>query len=201
MQANHTELLLLDIGGVLLADAMPAIFEDIATSEGTDWGDDLAHFHRDYLSTKLWSGQLTESQYWDSIAGFVGTDKRKEWREHLVAYLRPLVAASQFCQWAYTVPIWLLSNHRAEWVYLALRRAEIERCVSRCFISSEQGLVKPDIRAFLEVLQQWHGNPTSILFVDDRQSNIEVAQRLGMQALRADVDGEWKQRINYIIYR
>lgn len=50
-------------------------------------------------------------------------------------------------------------------------------------VSSEIHLIKPDEKIFHYALKQTKSSPEEVLFFDDSQKNIEVAQRLGIQAV------------------
>ena len=52
------------------------------------------------------------------------------------------------------------------------------------FASHLMGKVKPDIEAFEQVLSELSVSPSSILFFDDNQINVEAAQQLGINAIR-----------------
>lgn len=50
------------------------------------------------------------------------------------------------------------------------------------FASHLMGKVKPDIEAFDYVVAELGVLPSSILFFDDNQMNVEAAQKVGMNA-------------------
>lgn len=45
------------------------------------------------------------------------------------------------------------------------------------------GAAKPDERAFLAVLRALHCEPHRAVFIDDKEANVAVAQRLGMRGV------------------
>lgn len=51
------------------------------------------------------------------------------------------------------------------------------------FISSELGLVKPDPRIFQVAIEKSQVPAQEILFIDDREENIEAAKALGMNGI------------------
>jgi FMN phosphatase YigB (HAD superfamily) len=189
---GRPELLLLDVTGVLLSDAIPAVFRDIAGSAGgRRTARELAALHRETLKADLWRGAITESQYWDAIAAFVGVDGRHAWRAALLRRYRPLVSGTWLRACAEVVPVWVLSNHRAEWASHVLWQTGLAPCLSRTFISSQRHVIKPEPAAFEQVLACWGGLPSRVLFVDERAGNLRAAERMGLAPLRADRRGRW----------
>ncbi|MDZ7643072.1 MAG: HAD-IA family hydrolase [Woeseiaceae bacterium] len=53
--------------------------------------------------------------------------------------------------------------------------------ISRCFLSFESGLIKPDAGAFTQVFEATDHRPGDILFIDDNPKNIEAARLQGMR--------------------
>ena len=58
------------------------------------------------------------------------------------------------------------------------------RLFSRQYISYEIGYLKPDSKAFQHAIDDLNCPPGQILFLDDREENIEAARNLGMGARR-----------------
>lgn len=52
---------------------------------------------------------------------------------------------------------------------------------TRVFKSYEEGLIKPDIHAFENVLQKIRAKANECVFIDDLEENIRAAQSLGMK--------------------
>ena len=53
------------------------------------------------------------------------------------------------------------------------------------FLSFEMGLKKPDIEIFEYVQKQLPFEPNNILFIDDRQDNVEMASKIGWNTFQA----------------
>lgn len=53
------------------------------------------------------------------------------------------------------------------------------------FLSFEMGLKKPDIEIFEYVQKQLPFEPNNILFIDDRQDNVEMASKIGWDTFQA----------------
>ena len=55
------------------------------------------------------------------------------------------------------------------------------------YLSNEIGFRKPDEQAYLYTLDRMQvTDPTSVLYIDDRASNLPPAEKLGMQVLLAE---------------
>ncbi len=83
----------------------------------------------------------------------------------------------------------ILSNTNAlHWHKLDIER-DLHGRVSRCFLSFETGLIKPDARAFRQVLEETGYTSSQVLFIDDNPINTAAAAQLGMRTrLCASVD-------------
>ena len=56
-------------------------------------------------------------------------------------------------------------------------------CFDVVFCSGEQGVVKPNPRAYLETLKRLGVEPSQAVFVDDEAVNVDAARRLGLRAV------------------
>lgn len=68
-------------------------------------------------------------------------------------------------------------------VYAVLERIPIFRLLDGCVISSEEHLIKPDLRIYQRLFEKFRLQPPDCLFVDDKQINVDAAQASGMHSL------------------
>lgn len=61
----------------------------------------------------------------------------------------------------------------------------------RIFISGTTGLMKPDQKSFIHILQVLHADPSDCVFIDDRIENILSAQRCGIYSILASQKKYW----------
>lgn len=54
----------------------------------------------------------------------------------------------------------------------------------RVFASYKIGLLKPDSRIYRHVLKEMGAKPEEMLFIDDKEENVEGARRLGIDTIR-----------------
>lgn len=53
----------------------------------------------------------------------------------------------------------------------------------RAFVSYRLHLLKPDVRIYQKVLEQLKAAPEEVVFIDDKQLNVEAAQSLGIHGI------------------
>lgn len=68
-------------------------------------------------------------------------------------------------------------------VYAVMERLPIFRLLDGSVISSEEHLIKPDVRIYQRVLEKFHLQPSDCIFVDDKQKNVDAAKACDMQGL------------------
>jgi putative hydrolase of the HAD superfamily len=54
---------------------------------------------------------------------------------------------------------------------------------SKVFVSFEIGFMKPDLRAYSSVVEKLQVAPSEIVFVDDKEENVEAAEKIGMHGI------------------
>ena len=185
--------LVLDIGGVLLADLTPTFWRWVAEQAAVPYDEVLARFRQD-VRTALWTGVMREDQFWHWFCSAFSQIDENTARSQIAATLLPLSAAAHLAVWAKIVDIHLLSNHCAAWVLPAL--AGMLESVTTVTISSAVGSCKPDLAVYTMVASRLPPD-ASVLFVDDQQKNFPPAVALGWQTLHADHHGHWVHRIPF----
>jgi HAD superfamily hydrolase (TIGR01509 family) len=91
---------------------------------------------------------------------------------------------------AETGPVWMLSNQYGPWLRDALASRDITNYLERIFVSSEIRTIKPRAESFQVVLDAWAGQPERVLFIDDKQGNLDAAATLGMSTFLSKDDVE-----------
>lgn len=184
-------LLVLDAGGVLLTDPMPALFSHLARISGRPRADLVTEYQRT-IRDALWTGRLGPDVglRFAQLAGLpseVGEDHLTE--DHITevieAHLRPFHGVDHLAEWAEAGQVWILSNHRRAWLEGALERYGLAQHISRVFVSDELGVAKPDPAMFDAVLREWPGRPDEVMLADDHAANMTAAQHAGMFGLYA----------------
>ncbi len=129
-------------------------------------------------------GRIDEATYLEKFF----RDRRAVDREALRAYLRSayrwldgveeVLAAVK----AAGLTIHALSNYSA-WYELIEEQLHLSRYLDWTFVSCRTGVRKPDPEAFLGPCRTLGVEPQACLFIDDQQTNVAAARRLGMGAI------------------
>ncbi|MDO5729128.1 MAG: HAD family phosphatase [Actinomycetaceae bacterium] len=84
---------------------------------------------------------------------------------------------------AFSVPTAVLSNWPADLFHYALEQIPIIETLGHRIVSGEVGIVKPDRDIFELLLNQLDLRACNTVFIDDNLDNIEVALRVGIDAI------------------
>jgi len=176
------KVILFDLGGVLLR-----LNDPIATF-GLACGD--AEFHRDWLLSpavrEFERGAITAEQFASQIVQEMQLPyDANDFLDRFIAWpgsvFPEAVALVERIPERYACAI--LSNTNAlHWQSLDIENGFSNR-FERYFLSFETGLLKPDVRAFANVAEQYECAPADILFFDDNPLNVSAAIKAGMHAI------------------
>lgn len=188
--------LLVDYGGVLADDHLPAGEDKLADTLGAPAG-----IIRHALSERSASGRalrldkISESEFWQKVAIEVNVGSRS------------LPTPEELTQlWANCYAIRLdvaelLREIKSNGVRLGLATnvdryrekyllAELDRhsLALRVWASYSVGIMKPDANYFKQIAKEIFDvdGPSNCLYVDDRQSHVDAALSVGWRSLRAD---------------
>ena len=98
-----------------------------------------------------------------------------EWLPGMESLLRSLAAKG--------VPMLALSNY-PDWYQWIEERLALGRYLDWGVVSCRTGVRKPHPEAYLGAARAAEVPPSECLFIDDRQSNVDAARAVGMDALR-----------------
>jgi 2-haloacid dehalogenase len=76
-----------------------------------------------------------------------------------------------------------LTNWSAETFPIALERFSFFKLFDGIVVSGEEKLVKPDEKLFRVILERYHLDVKSSLFIDDNQKNIDTANGMGFSTI------------------
>jgi putative hydrolase of the HAD superfamily len=133
-----------------------------------------------------WGGRLPESAFWDRLG--VTAPSPAE-RADILA-LRPRIDPARVAAWRAVADVWIISNHRHEWLEPVLAETGLGDVVDRVVISSIGGCVKPDPAAWAVLLADGTV-PGDVLVVDDQATNLDAVRSLGITAVAATGDLTW----------
>lgn len=168
------QLLVLDGQGVVFNNPFPTFLSDLGVRTGLGEREVTSRWS-DELRLPFWTGQLGEAEMWARLApGLSTSDLREDLeRRYAPGPLFDLVRRS-------TGRLWLLSNHRSDWLRPRLERFALTERFERILVSDEHGVSKPSPEAFADLVD------SGCLYVDDAAQNIDVARSLGIDAVHVD---------------
>lgn len=198
-------LLVLDVGGVLLTDPMPILFDRLAEAGGVPKAD-VYEFYRANLRQRFWSGAISEDEFWPELlcAARLAAGDAPEWHAAVLEWQTPLPAIGELERWAAAADIEILSNHRTAWIRPALEAAGVALpppgvdrpgLIRRALVSEETGLVKPDADAFRAALEIARPDLPALL-ADDQPPNVASARAVGLPAILADDARRWVEDVD-----
>lgn len=82
------------------------------------------------------------------------------------------------------ISVALASNQQCERARYMSRDLEYDEDFDQCFYSCDLGYAKPDAEFFESILRKSGVSKTEVLFIDDRQGNVDSAKSLGIYAER-----------------
>lgn len=161
----------LDVHGVVLNNPLPGFIDDVGEATGVGIPA-IRHRWRRELRVKFWEGRLSDDEMWERLApGCDATRLRSDLESRYT--LGPYGSFVEH----HTGPIWLLSNHRTDWLMARLDRFGLTERFERIYVSDALGAAKPSDRAF-SVLTGHAG----LHYYDDSERNVTAARKLGITA-------------------
>ena len=184
--------LILDMAGVLVTNLSPGFWETAGQMGGMTGAALKARFRAE-VRDAFWSGQMSESEFWNWLGAIAPSADLGQLRSVLYEQLQPLPALAAVADWSRDMDIHVLTNHRQEW--LAELLVPMKPYLASVAISSEAGRCKPDPELYA-ALHRTLPLGVPILYVDDQAHNLPPAQALGWQTVLADEEGEWMRQVD-----
>jgi putative hydrolase of the HAD superfamily len=180
-EAFIRKAVLIDVGGVLVCDRLPAVADE--------WSARLGISRQALLSAvfggsddQVLTGRMSEPDWWalvaerlhagqDLVAGLQrDLSFGEDWDPALVAFLRGLRGRARTA---------IVSN---AWPHLRaeMTRAGVPDIADEVVLSCETGYAKPDARIYAAALRRLAIAPADALFIDDTPGHVAAAEALGM---------------------
>ena len=144
---------------------------------------------KDLSQTELYEyfrGEISEMSYWQRVKARYGWDIDEQELSNLGRQNFRKVPGTLSLAEALKAKghrLGVLSIHGKEWVEDCERRFRYQHLFHFCSYSYHEGLLKPDPRSFMRLLEHLGDTPENCVFIDDNPRNIEGATKLGMTAL------------------
>ena len=197
MHASQPKVILFDLGGVLadLGDPPASMNLDMSNSEFWEIWLNSSAVH-DYEN-----GEYTTSEFARKIALEFGESDTEGFERKLRNWQLSLYPDSEKVIRAYEAEyrIALLSNtNELHWEQVQSGTRVFES-FEKTFLSFETHAYKPSESAFRQVVEFFGCDPEDVVFLDDNEENIRVAQEVGFLAERVDGITEADQAIRRFV--
>ncbi len=179
--------ILFDLGNVLYDIAVEEVFTQLLSGITVNSSNlkELGAFHKEFMA-----GKYDEKEFLRELkekVNFPGNidELRKIWNEIIVSFreeFRPLLTKLKA-----NYRTGLLSNTDKIHYRKVLRQVpDFERFFAKIFLSYRIKEVKPSEKIFARVLEELNVQPHTVIFFDDSQENVKVAESLGIKGFWAD---------------
>lgn len=175
-------VILFDLGGVFVPDSTDVLNREMAECVGMAENELASKWH-DSL-TPLFTGKTSIRDFYSNL--LTGNDPDQLLRKHIEIYLRlyrleqPMVTLLSQVKSRYATACF--SNTELE-IADVNREKGLYACFDQVFLSTELGLRKPDMEAFLTVIRTLGVPPGDVVLVDDKHENIAAAHAVGMKTV------------------
>jgi 2-haloacid dehalogenase len=116
-----------------------------------------------------------------------------QWEKMLKGDIPENVAVLQALKKRYR--LYGLTNWSAETFPKALERFPFFQIFDGIVVSGEEKLIKPDERIFQLILDRYHLDPESALFIDDNLNNIKTAKKMGFSTIHVQKKTDLKNEL------
>lgn len=176
--------IIFDFGDIFIDidfQAMQNALKDLGLKE---WNDDL-----DKLNFKFEKGKISQEEFLTGIQRYVPNASLEEikaaWSKVLVDF--PLYRLEFLQNLSHNYQLFLLSNtdsihvEQFEKMVGESFSRDFYQCFEKVYFSFEIGARKPDPEAFNYIINKHELSVKRTLFVDDRKTNTDIAEGLGMK--------------------
>jgi len=172
----------LDAMGVIFAaadDVEELLIPFVASVNGAA---DARQIRSAYLEASL--GAISADEFWARVGLSPAVEDDYLTTHTLVHDVMPFLQTAK----AAGVPVWCLSNDVARWSAKLRAKFGLDRLLSGAVISSDVRSRKPDAAIYRRLLEACGEAPADIVFVDDRQKNVQAARALGIASIEFDAE-------------
>jgi len=83
--------------------------------------------------------------------------------------------------------------------FLAKNIIDFRDYFNQVFYSYELGMIKPDPKIFLHILEHINYKPSECIFIDDNRKNVKVAEQIGMIGIQFRNETKFLEEINDLL--
>lgn len=181
-----TKAVIFDVGGVLVRTKSRDKRLKWEKKLGLDAGQSDEIVFDSEMGTKAQLGEITNEELWDWVGNRLNlSDSDLEvfhqdfWAgdvldEELITFIRSLRPKYKTA---------IISNATKSLRYRLREIYPIEDAFDLIVCSAEEGIMKPDVEIYMRTLERLGTQPKESIFVDDNESNIQAAGKLGMRTI------------------
>jgi len=185
---SEIKCVLFDIGGVLVDWHMSWITSEISKQFQIN-DDQVTNAFSRYLND-LDSGKIDERLFWQQIANDVDSISLKQtneslWNTYFRKHAKPnhdVIKLVHSLKKSHTLGI--ISNIERV-THKVVDDWNILKPFEHHFMSYQIGFSKPDSRIYRHVIENLPFEPASILFIDDKKTNVDAATDAGLNAIHS----------------
>ena len=174
--------IIFDWGGVL---SLTGSITDFGNIYAPKFGKDPEEYNK--LMIENWEiakvNKMDSKLFWINLAKFLGTDPetfRKDFSE-FHGFNKEILDLAKKLKKNYKLG--LLSNQIKDWLEEFIKKHKLKQIFDVIVTSYETGLAKPDITIFREIVKRLNVKPNECVYIDDFETNIPPAKKLGMKTI------------------
>lgn len=150
---------------------------------------------------QLFHGEISEAAYWDALIKKHGWNITVEELKKLIRQNFHEIDGTRGVLEDLKVRIYkmgLLSVHAKEWIEYCESKFGYHKFFDVVEYSFQDGVCKPDSRAYIHILESLESKPTEALFIDDSATNLATARKLGMTTIQFTNAKKLKEELEYL---
>ncbi len=196
------DLVVLDVGGVLLTDLVSRLIPQVASAAGASEAAVRHAYLSHGLREALWCGDTSTEDFWATLGQRLNSRfDGAEWDERCSALQVPLMSGERLDELFSTCDVALLTNHRTNWLLPTLRREALLDCFAAVVVSDLERCMKPSPAIYQALLSRLPARYGRRLYVDDKATNLPPARALGFDTMVADAGTSWEEMLTQWIRR
>ena len=189
----------LDMGNVLLDFNPEAVMDQFCSSS-----EEKEVIRKELFNGPEWlmgdRGDIKDKDRFDLVKGRVPEKYHEALRncaDHWDVCMYPIKGAKEFCEYVkeHGYGIYVLSN-ASDLFYEYFPRLLPLSFFNGVFVSSDHLMLKPDVEIYQAFLAEYGLRADECLFIDDREENVEGAQKAGMNTFR--FNGDYDEAISQL---
>jgi FMN phosphatase YigB (HAD superfamily) len=180
--SNENTVIFFDVGDVLIADCIGLKFKSLQQKYHLSL--EALHALRKAHRKDADLGHISDPQFWQLVlqaCGITATPDDWDLEPYYLEVPGTRDIVNQLSRRGYRLAI--ITDDSREMALARQNRYGYSGVFEKVIVSSHLGIVKPDERIFRFALGEMHVAPEQSVFIDNLQTNLDGAQRVGMQTI------------------